>query len=73
MKYDKHQQQITNKLIICITETKKTKPSMYRAVTSQNQKLIKFLKFFVFDSANYSFYLLCIMALILMKKVFLIF
>ena len=29
---------------------------------SQNQKLIKFLKFFAFDSANYSFYLLCIIA-----------
>ena len=36
---------------------------MYRAVTSQNQKLIKFLKLFAFDGANYS----------LMKKVFFIF
>ena len=61
MKYDKHQQQITNKLIICITETKKTKPSMYRAVTSQNQKLIKFLK------------ILHLTASFLMKKVSFIF
>ena len=36
--------------------------------TSQNQKLIKFLKFFAFDSANYSFVLLCIMASFSIKK-----
>ena len=46
---------------------------MYRAVKSQNQKLIKFLKFFAFDSANYYFYLLCIMASFLMKKMFIMF
>ena len=55
-----------------MTETK-TKSSMYRAATSQNQKLIRFWKFFAFDSANYSFYLLCIMASFLMKKVLFIF
>ena len=46
---------------------------MYRAVTSQYQELINFLKFFAFDSANYYFDLLRIMGSFLMKKVFFIF
>ena len=72
MKCNKHQQQITNKLIICITETK-TKSSMYRALHVTKSEANKILEFFAFDSANYSFYLLCIMASFLMKKVFFIF
>ena len=48
----------------------KTKSSIFALFTSQNQKLIKFLKFYAFDSANYSFYLLCIVASFLKKKVF---
>ena len=44
MEYNKHQQQITNKLIICKLK-QKTKSSMYRTVMSQNRKPIKFLKF----------------------------
>ena len=46
---------------------------MYRAAHVTKSEVIKFLKFVVFDSANYSFYLLCIMASILMKKLFFIF
>ena len=42
---------------------------MYRAVTSLNQRLIKFLKFFTLVSANY-YFLLCIMASFFYEKVF---
>ena len=42
---------------------------MYRAV----HDTLKFLKYFAFDRANYSFYLLYVMASFLMKKVFFIF
>ena len=43
---------------------------MYRAVHVTNSEANKIL---VFDSANYSFYLLCVMVSFLMKKMFLIF
>ena len=43
---------------------------MYRAVHVTKSEANKILEFFAFDSANYSFYLLCIMASFLMKKVF---
>ena len=42
---------------------------MYRAVHVTKSEANKILEVFVFDSANYSFYLLCIMASFLMKKV----
>ena len=44
---------------------------MYRAVHVTKSEANK--KFFAYDSANYSFYLLCIMASFLMEKVFFIF
>ena len=44
---------------------------MCRAVHITKSEANKIL--FAFDSANYSFYLLCIMASFLMKKVFFIF
>ena len=72
MKCNKHQQQITYKRVICITETE-TKFSIYRALHVTKSEANKILEFFAFDIANYSFYLLCIMALFLMKKVFFIF
>ena len=72
MKCNKHQQQITYKRVICITETE-TKFSIYRALHVTKSEANKILEFFAFDIANYSFYLLCIMASFLMKKVFFIF
>ena len=44
MKWNEHQQQIANKLIICITEKKSV--ACTAPFASQNQKLIKILKFF---------------------------
>ena len=46
---------------------------MYRAVHVTKSEANKILEVFAFDSANYYFYLLCIMASFLMKKVFFIF
>ena len=46
------------------------KSGMYHAVHVTKSKAHKILEVFTFDSANYSFFL-CIMALFLMKKVFL--
>ena len=43
---------------------------MYRAVHVTKLEANKTLEVFAFDSANYSFYLLCIMASFLMKNVF---
>ena len=50
-----------------------TKSSMYYAVHVTKSEANKILEVFCLDSANYSFHLLCIMALFLMKKVFFIF
>ena len=48
-----------------------TKSGMYHAVHLTKSEAYKILEVFAFDSANYSFYFLCITALFLMKKVFL--
>ena len=50
-----------------------TKSSMYRAVHVTKSEANKILEVFAFDSANYSFYLLCVMASVLVKRCFLYF
>ena len=46
---------------------------MYRAVHVTKSEANKIIEVFAFDSTNYSFYLLCIMASFLIKNVFFIF
>ena len=72
MKCNKHQQEITNKLIICKLK-QKTKYSVYRTVHVTKSKANKTLEVFAFDSANYSFYLLRILVSFWMEKLFFIF
>ena len=60
MKYNKHQQQITNKLIICITETKKLSLCIALHVTkSEANKILEDFTFdgFIFDEKGV-FYIL---------------